>query len=383
MAWFERRGRQRGGLRAGALALSLWALHAAVAARELTVVQIGTFGDQPLPAVVQIGEGMQALIAATNARGGVHGDTLSLLQLDDGGSTDRFVARFEEATGQRKAAAVLLPYGSPTVQRMLDEKLLDRADTVVINAVPGAESFRKPGHARLFHVRAGDGQQIDRIVQHVSTLGMTRLGVLYVDAPGGHSGLRAAEEAVQRYSNVTLREFKATLDPASIAQAARTLAEGRMEGTVIIGPPRFLTDSVLALRSAGYGQSIFSLSYLQPQELVQAAGPKSRGVGISQAYPNPMGISMPLQREFHAAMKARFPALQQYTVFQLEGYVTAKVFVEAAKRAKQPTPAEIARTLRSMGEVDLGGFRVNYSQGNHGSRFVDIGVMSEAGHLLY
>ena len=35
------------------------------------------------------------------------------------------------------------------------DKLLDRSDVLVMNAIPGAASLRMPGHSRLFHVRHG------------------------------------------------------------------------------------------------------------------------------------------------------------------------------------------------------------------------------------
>jgi len=36
-----------------------------------------------------------------------------------------------------------------------------------------------------------------------------------------------------------------------------------------------------------------------------------------------------------------------------------------------------------MGEVDLGGFRVNFARSNIGSSYVDIGVVNADGRLIY
>jgi branched-chain amino acid transport system substrate-binding protein len=67
----------------------------------------------------------------------------------------------------------------------------------------------------------------------------------------------------------------------------------------------------------------------------------------------------------------------------MEGYITARVFAEAARRSRSLNPSGIAQALRAMGEVDLGGFRVNFAKGNLGSNWVDIGVVSGDGKLLY
>ncbi|MBI2725180.1 MAG: ABC transporter substrate-binding protein [Polaromonas sp.] len=366
----------------GALLASSLLAAAHSLAQDLVVGQIGSLTEKPVPEVVQLGEGMKALFAAVNERGGINGKRIDFFQLDDALDPDRFVARFAEAM-KRKPIALLSPYGSPAVQRMLSDKLLDNADVVVLNAVPGAEAFRKPGHAKLFHVRAGDGQQIQRITQHIKTLGIARLGVLYVDAPGGSSGYSAVVDAASQLGGLQVTGAKAPLTPEGIDEAARSLLQAGVQSTLVIGPPKFMATGVAAMRKAGGTQAIFTMSYLSPAELVARAGGSAKGVGVAQAFPNPMGVTMPLQREFQAAMRKAFPDLKTYSAFHMEGYICAKLFAEVARKMKRPSAAEFAKTLASMGEVNLGGFRVDFSGGSAGSRFVDIAVMSEDGRLRY
>lgn len=369
---------------AGATALlSPLGARRAGAADRLLAVQIGSLAEPAaVPEAVQLGEGMRAAFAAVNARGGINGQQLELLQLDDGNDLGRFEQRFAEALAQRPLALLSL-YGSPTVQRVLQKRMLDAADTVVLNAVPGAEAFREPGHPKLFHLRAGDGQQIERIVRHVKVLGIRRIGLLYVDAPGGHSGFAAANAAARAAGGVEVQGVKAALDAPSLHAAARSLASADLPCAVVMGPPRFMADAVAALRSAGFSQSIYAVSYLSPELLVQVAGRGAHGVGLSQAFPNPMGVVLPLQRELQAAMRSAFPALKQLTAFHLEGYVCARLFIEVARRMKGRSSDEFIRTLRALGEIDLGGFRLDFSRGNVGSRFVDIGIVKADGRLAY
>ena len=82
-------------------------------------------------------------------------------------------------------------------------------------------------------------------------------------------------------------------------------------------------------------------------------------------------------------MRRQYPGLDRYSVFHLEGYLCAKLYAEVARRLKEPSAAEFARTLRGMGEIDLGGYRVDFSRGNAGSSFVDIAVSDERGKLIY
>lgn len=117
------------------------------AARNWVVGQIGPFTVLPVPDATQLGEGAQAFFSVANERGGIRGEKIEFFQLDDTYSADKFIERFHEATA-RKPIALLSPLGSAAVKRMLDTKLLDNADTVVLNAVPGAESLRRPGHEK-------------------------------------------------------------------------------------------------------------------------------------------------------------------------------------------------------------------------------------------
>jgi ABC-type branched-subunit amino acid transport system substrate-binding protein len=349
---------------------------------DIVVGQVGPFSGIPVPDALQLNQGMKAFFAQLNARGGINGRKVDFFELDDTYTPDGFVKAFHAAM-ERKPAALLSPVGSALLKRMLDDKLLDSADVLVINAIPGAEALRSPGHPRLFHVRAGDKQQIEKMVQYARTLGTTSLAVLYQNLPIGTSGLAVAKAAAEAGAQLKLQAFEATAEVPTLEKAALQIAKAEVQAVLALGAPRFMVDGVAALRKVGFAGQVYALGYVPPGLLAKVAGPGARGVALAQTYPNPMGVASPLQREFQAAMKAAAPDVTTYTSFHLEGYVSARVFSEAARRSKQPGAEALAASLRGMGEVDLGGFRVNFAKGNVGSSFVDIGVMGGQGALMF
>ena len=356
-----------------------------VAAQDIVLGQVGPFTVLPVPDAPEINQGIQAFVKQANAAGGMHGRKFTFFELDDRYSAAGFIEQFDKAA-QRKPVALLSPIGSAALTAMLKEHLLDKADMVVVNAIPGAESIRTPGHPRLFHIRAGDKQQIEKIVTHARTLGTSRMSVLYQDLPIGTSGWAVAEEAAKDAGGLELKGVKSKTDPASLAAAAQELSQQDPQAVLVVGAPRFMADGVAALRKAGVSQLVFVLSYVPPGLLVKLAGAQgARGVGIAQTFPNPNGITLPVQREFHAAMKAAFPQVKSYSSFHFEGYLSGRVVAEALKRSKDRdiTPATLERALRSAGEMDFGGFRVDFSKSNVGSRWVDIGVVTQDGRLRY
>ncbi len=367
-----------------AFALAALAVIPAVNAQEIVVGQIGPFTVLPVPDAPEINQGIKAYVNEANKQG-IRGRKISVFEADDRYSADGFIEQFKKSL-EKKPVALLSPIGSNALKRLLDDKLLDNADVLVMNAIPGAESFRTPGHPKLFHIRAGDKQQIEKMVTHSRTIGMTRLSVLYQDLPIGTSGMAVAQEAASRSAGLELKGVKSAPEAPALAAASQQIVALGGQGVLVLGAPRFMAEGVAALRKAGASQSIFVLSYVPSGLIVKLAGPEgARGVGIAQTYPNPNGRTLPVHRDFQAAMKASFPQLEQYTSFHLEGYLSARTVAEALKRNtdKEPTAAGLAKTLRSMGEIDFGGFRVDFSKGNVGSTFVDIAVIGTDGKLRY
>lgn len=365
-----------------AAALAAWHGPTRSAEGDIVVGQIGPFSGIPVPDAPQLNQGMKAAWAQINARGGVNGRRIAFFELDDTYTGDGFVKAFGEAM-KRKPMALLSPVGSVALKRMLDDRLLDQADVVVLNAIPGAEALRNPGHPKLFHIRAGDRQQIEKIIGHARTVGITRMAVLHQDIPIGSSGLAMASEAAKVGGGIEIMPFQATLEASSLAAAAKKAVAAQPQAALVVGAPRFMADGVAELRKAGIGHFIFALSYVPAGLLAKVAGAAARGVALAQTYPNPMGATLPLQREFQAAMKLAFPQTSAYTSFHLEGFISARVFAEAARHAHELSPGNLATSLHTMGEFDLGGFRVDFSKGNVGSHFVDIGVVNAEGRLIF
>jgi branched-chain amino acid transport system substrate-binding protein len=68
----------------------------------------------------------------------------------------------------------------------------------------------------------------------------------------------------------------------------------------------------------------------------------------------------------------------------MEGFMNAKVLVAALRKAgKEPTRASVKQALEGLGQLNLGGYPITFSSGNHiGSRFVELTVISKSGNLV-
>ncbi len=350
-------------------------------ADELIAVQIGPMTGPAAGDAREVNEGIRAHLAQFNKRGGVRASTIRLVLFDDQRDPAVFGTRLREAM-QLRPIAVLSPIGSTMMKKVLEEKLLDAYDVIVLNAIPGAQALRDPGHPKLFHLRAGDRQEISRLVQHAATLGITRISILHHDAPVGQSGAAVAAAVAKTLPGMTVSAVQSGADPADLQKAARLAMAGEPQCTLVLGAPSFIVAGVNALRTAGANQHIYVTSDVPTSQLMQVVGTRTRGIAVTQSYPNPMGLNTPLQREFQTAMRQTFPDIKDLTPLQFEGFITARVLTEGLRRARASTPTALSAALHAE-PIDLAGFSVDFTHGNVGSRFVDIGVITAEGKLMY
>jgi ABC-type branched-subunit amino acid transport system substrate-binding protein len=68
----------------------------------------------------------------------------------------------------------------------------------------------------------------------------------------------------------------------------------------------------------------------------------------------------------------------------MEGFASAKVLVEALKRAgKDASRASLLRALNGMSRYDLGGMELSFSPTDHtGTNYADIAIIDPRGKFL-
>jgi ABC-type branched-subunit amino acid transport system substrate-binding protein len=369
-----------------------WALCGALALVSLTaradllVAQIAPMSGPIAAEGTAYNLGIRIALDAANARGGVHGRKIALKTLDDEYKPDRTVELIRKE-GAGETLALLLPIGSPAMTKVLKEKVLESVKMPIVGVIPGAEPLRSPMNPFLYHVRAGDLDQYQRIVEHVLTVGMKRITVVYADIPFGKAGLAAIE---------SLLKARSLAPAAGIAfpMGAEIDFRGAMDGlrrsapdvVVLISPMFAAGQFVREYRKAGLTSPIMTLSYGAAEALCKIAGEdQAKGVGVAQVFPNSNSPTIPVSRRFQEDFKRYGPSDSAPTQNHFEGYVTTLVFLDALKRAgPAPTREKLVKALDSMKDTDIGGFTVDFSPSRHtGSRFVDIGIVSNNCRLVF
>ena len=331
-------------------------------------------------------QGMRLYFNEVNKSGGVHGDRLRLVSADDRGSPEETVKQTQRLLQEAKPVALAGYFGNRNLQALLDSKLLEQASISLVGF--HSTDMRVLKAPQLFSTRAGLPEEVEKIAKHLATLGLTRLALVYdersedeakaltqlvgslVTASGGQllahvpwkAGKQAQEAAIDSLQRAEPRA-QAVLVVASSPASAAFLEAYRLEGGAA---------QVYATSSADIEQ----LATRLPVELM-------RGVSIAQVVPNPYRSTNRLNKEFRDLL-AKQPNDEALSVSypMMEGYVNAKVLVEAMRRTQPLSSERLADSLRSIQSLDLGGYWVTFARGSQsGSRFVDLSIVNAQGRV--
>jgi ABC-type branched-subunit amino acid transport system substrate-binding protein len=102
---------------------------------------------------------------------------------------------------------------------------------------------------------------------------------------------------------------------------------------------------------------------------------------VSQVVPSPKQSATPIVKEYLAAIDN---SDQSPSYESLEGFIAAKTFAEAVRRAGKGTDkAALQRTMATMTDYDVGGFRINLRAGVRDSvRAIDLVTITADGKIV-
>lgn len=335
---------------------------------------------------LEMKETITAYFDQINKSGGINGRKLDLITLDDGYETDKTVANTKKLIEESKVFALLQYYGSsPTTQAMND--VFGPAKVPLVGTISGAGTLRQPikdnpNNRYMFNVRASYADETEAIVNQLVSLGLKNIAVFYQNDGFGKSGLDGVTSALKKHNITPSAVGTVERNSLDVDAAVKAIAKTNPQAVVMVTLFKPTAAFVQAMRKANQNPQFMTLSPVGASQLVEALGNDARGIGISQVMPYPFNDTTLVVKEYQRILKAQ--KNEKFSYYGIEGYVTAKVMVEALRRAgKDLTREKLVQTLEGMSNVDVGGYRVNFSPTERsGSRFVDLTVIGSGGRIL-
>lgn len=333
---------------------------------------------------VEMREVINAYFAQVNKNGGVNGRKLLLEALDDGYETDRTVANTRTLINDKQAFALLGYYGSsPTTQAMND--VFGPAKVPLVGTISGADSLRRPpgtnpNNRYMFNVRASYANETDVIVSQLVSLGLKNIAVFYQNDGYGRSGLDGVTAALKKFDLAPSAVGTVERNSLDVDLAVQNISKVTPQAVVMITLYKPTAAFVRHMKKNGQNPMFMTVSPVGAEQLVAELGDEARGIGISQVMPYPWNDTTPAVRDYQRLLGRN----GKYSYYGVEGYITAKLMVEALRRAgRDLTREKLVTTLETMNNLDLGGYRVTYGpDSRNGSRFVELTVIGSGGKIL-
>ena len=324
-----------------------------------------------------IRDGAAAWFAQVNARGGVAGRNIELVSMDD--KNDRKTAGANTKTLlENKSLVALFGYASATLS--LDAlPQAEAAEVPFFAPFSGANAVRGNSPV-LFTIRASYGEEMEKMLNFWTSLGFKRVSVVYYDDEVGKQNLEVVTQYLKKINLSTQGlPLRRNANVGKVdAQALMAQQPEVVLITVLSGAAAQLQKEMAA---AGRMVPTSSLSFVGADQFIAAAGAASAGVSIGQVVPSP-GSQAQGVRDCAKALEAAGSKTPMNST-QLEACFAARVLAEGIRRASKPVNARsVLESLANMGTYDLGGFKVTFAPGaQHGSKFVELGLVSRDGRL--
>ncbi len=326
--------------------------------------------------------GIRMALNKANTAGGVNGHTFSLVSKDDGGRPADTMAATKLLLSESRPLVLAGFFGDRNIGELVSEGLLEKENIALvgyrINEIRGETPL-------VYSVRATLRDEINKIVAHLATVGITRLGLFYQDGPGATPLITATEEAAKgqgmqltvkgSYPPGTAKVTSATIGPflAASPQAIILVSSGSATAAFI---ERYRMENGAAQLFSHSGADIEQIF----QRLVEE---QMKGVAIAQVTPNPYKVSGRLVKEFSDAV-AKTPKLDGPVSYaMMEGYIAGLVIVEAVRRMGATVSRQgFVTALESIDNFDLGGYRVGFKSGvRSGSKVVELTIVTATGRI--
>lgn len=325
--------------------------------------------------------GAKVYFSALNAKGGINGRPIELNAADDGYDVQRALANVKGFIADPSCFAIFNCLGTPMVEAMLPQVL--ESGVPFFAPFTGALSARPKNARNVFNIRASYADETEHLVQHLATVGIKRIAIVHQNNAFGKDVASAARQfmARQKLSETALATVENNSSDA--AAAAAKIAASRPEAVIMGLAGKPTVDFVKAIRQQRRGLPLYALSVMGSAATLKAMGNDATGITVSQVMPLPANHGVALVREFQQAWKTAGVTLEP-SHQALEGYVNARVFAEALRRAgRNPTRSSFIDSAWSLRRYDLGGFEVGFTDSaRSASRFVELTMVSRQGRFI-
>lgn len=326
--------------------------------------------------------GIQLAFDRVNKAGGVHGRKLELVSYDDAYEPKRTADNTVKLIDDDRVFALMGYVATGNLAAALP--IAEKSGVPMFAPLVGTTSFRTKFNPLLFHVRASYELELRKIVGHLATLGIKDIAVVYQNSAFGKSNMETCLEIAKSLSITVKASVPMDITATEATSQTASLKAASPGAVVMIMAGRMVEVFLKDYRSASGAAPVYTLSV----GITDAAGSAKRlngkleGLVTASIVPSPQQTRYPIVADYQNDRKVFDQKIDSYTA--LEGYIAARVFIEAVQRSgKALTREGFVKAMEGMGTTKIAEFPVSYGPQNHnGSTFVNLEMYHRDGSLV-
>ena len=354
------------------MALAVLMVTAGQAAQaQILIGQTSGFTGPVAAGVKETTAGAMLYLDRVNAKGGVGGQKIELISMDDKFEPALAAENARELVEKKNVVALFLNRGTPHTEAILP--LLEKHRVPLVGPSTGAMVLHQPLKKYVFNVRATYQREAEKAIVHQASIGMSKIAVIYADDSFGEDGLAGAKKGLQKAKLEAVGLHKFDRSKPDFAAIVPAVVKSGAQSVLLVASGSHAVAAIKALRAAGSNAQFVTLSNNATAGFVASLEGNARGVIVSQVFPQSQSYAVVKEMEDAARAKG----MSSTSPAMLEGFTAAKVLVEALRRTGgKPTREQLQAALEGMDRYDLGGLEVGYSPTDHtGLDFADLSII--------
>jgi ABC-type branched-subunit amino acid transport system substrate-binding protein len=327
----------------------------------------------------EMARGMNAYFNQVNEKGGINGHQIKLVTLDDGYEPDRTIQNTKTLINEEHAVALVGYVGTPTSVAALP--IIKASGLPFIGAYTGADSLRDGKYENVFNIRASYNDEALRIVKEIDGMGLRSMGIVVQKDAFGDAGMNAIKAALASHPEIkVLWTETVERNSVNVDAAVAKIVGAHVDSVYVVSAYKTESALITKARRSGYVGLFTTLSFVGTEPLAQMAGAAARGVVVPAVMPSPHSEPIMLSSEYRRAMSFGNPN-PTYSYASMEGYVAARVFVEAARRVTGKINADSINAAMHSMKLDLSGFQLDFTKSGGASKWVETTVIGANGKI--
>jgi branched-chain amino acid transport system substrate-binding protein len=350
-------------------------------AANIVIGQVGPMSGLEATQGRAYATGMELYFNHVNKTGGVSGHQFTLVRKDDGGRPEDTVEMTRRLLGESKPLVLAGFFGNKNIDDLLASGVLAKEKVALVGY---RDSEIRPDTPLLYNPRAGLREELNKLTEHLATIGITKLGLFFEAGPGAANIVAAAEQAARTAKATLVAQASYPSGTAKVNPAVDAFVKTPPQAIIMVASGAAAAAFIEQYRGANGTAQIFTHSGADVEQMAKRVSEDQlQGVAIAQVTPNPYKISSKVAKEFNdiAAQAGKLEVPVSYAM--MEGFITAKVIVEAVRRqGRAPTREGFTGALDTLDPYDVGGYLVSFKPNQHtGSKWVELSIVGSAGKI--